>query len=305
MTDFLEALEDELRGAAERRGQPRRRRPPTGALKAIAAVAVVALLVTGIARLANDTDTEQPASPAPTANRDKVVYATAGDPALLELLSARARGYHPTEIADGENLADPSLGTVVLYRPRSEELARELASAAKIDTVRRLTKEDAAQLQADVSKAGVVVVYGPGNDERLLADPDVCASAGGALKLCVDRSDERRSSVFVLDDTPLAVEPVDKRGWWSWAALSPDGQTILAQWHADCPQAFMIDPATAERRELGPGQALGWTTDGRAILAGACGDDGHYFISPDGTREPWAGPKDRMEPSTTPLDVGE
>jgi hypothetical protein len=49
---------------------------------------------------------------------------------------------------------------------------------------------------------------------------------------------------------------------------------------------------------------LGWTTDGRANVAGGCKADQYYLYSLDGTREPWAGPKDGMEPSLHPLDLG-
>jgi hypothetical protein len=299
MTDFLEQLEDDLRVAAEHRGQPRRRRP-TGALKAVVAVAVVALAVAGVARLANGTDTQQAASPSPTPG-SKVVYATAGDPALLEVLSARVRGFYWSDLMSA---ADPQLGTVVLYRPEGEKRAREIAFAASIDDVRPLSEADEQGIQADLRGTEVVVVYGPGNDERLLDNEDICVPGNGDLKLCLDRADERRYSVFVLGDRPLTVEPVDERGWWSWAALSPDGQTILAQWQADCPRAFAIDAGTGERSELGPGKALSWTTDGRVLVAGGCGADQHYLYSLDGGRQPWAGPKDRLEPSYAPLDLG-
>lgn len=306
MTDFLDQLEDELRVAADRRGQPRRRRPrPTGALKFVAAAALVALVVIGIARLANGTDTERAAAPSPTATPGagtKVAYATSGDPALLNLVSARLRGFIWTEIPAGPNTADASLGSVVLYRPGGEELAESIAFTTKTET-RPLTPADEQLIDVDVSRADVVVVYGREVDERMLADPEVCAPAGGALKLCVDRSDGQRYSVFVLDGRPLSVEPVDERGWWNWAALSPDGQTILAQWHDDCPTVYLI-PTQGDRRELGPGKALGWTTDGRAIVAGGCGADEHFLYSLDGSRVPWAGPKDRMEPSLHPLDLG-
>lgn len=168
----------------------------------------------------------------------------------------RLRGFFWTEIPEGANRAEPSLGTAVLYRPSGEELARQLAFTAKIDEVRPLTEADEKSIDRDLSGADVVVVYGPGADQQLLDDPDICVPGNADLKLCPDRADERRYSVFVLGDRPLTIEPVDERGWWSWAALSPDGQTILAQWQADCPRAFAIDAGTGERHELGPGRAL-------------------------------------------------
>ena len=36
------------------------------------------------------------------------------------------------------------------------------------------------------------------------------------------------------------------------------------------------------------------------LVAGGCGADQHYLYSLDGGREPWAGPKDRLEPSYAP-----
>jgi hypothetical protein len=59
-------------------------------------------------------------------------------------------------------------------------------------------------------------------------------------------------------------------GWWSWAALSPDGKSILIEAPNRCefPQAWVWDAQITGGEALtsGVAQALGWTTDGRAIL---------------------------------------
>jgi hypothetical protein len=66
-------------------------------------------------------------------------------------------------------------------------------------------------------------------------------------------------------------------GHWSWAAVSPDGTALLAQWTAECevPVAFFItlkdgspSVVTGENDWIDSpvSVALGWTTDGRAIV---------------------------------------
>jgi len=186
----------------------------------------------------------------------------------------------------------------VLYRPEAEEPARFIAYTGKFDAVRLLTEADEERIHFDVSATNVVVVYGREREQRMLADPDVCARVGGALKLCVDRSDELRYSVFVLGDRPLAVEPLTERGWWSWAAVSPDGRSIIAQWSGyECAghRAALIVDGRPRALTDGPSEARGWTTDGRAIVSARkdCGTPGASLVSPDGEREPIAGSPER------------
>jgi hypothetical protein len=58
--------------------------------------------------------------------------------------------------------------------------------------------------------------------------------------------------------------------WWSWAALSPDGKSLLIEASDSCefPQAWVWDAQLngGESLTSGVAQPLGWTTDGRAIL---------------------------------------
>jgi hypothetical protein len=98
------------------------------------------------------------------------------------------------------------------------------------------------------------------------------------------RPDNHEHGAFVLG-SPASdrVLPVglprlpgrDVAGHWSWAAVSPDGQTLLAQWSGECevPVTFLvgvhggipeaIDGASPPR---GESIALGWTPGGRALV---------------------------------------
>jgi hypothetical protein len=121
---------------------------------------------------------------------------------------------------------------------------------------------------------------------------------GEALRLCFqpNANDHGR---FVLSSgataREVAVSPpgptaaatdAGKIGHWAWGAVSPDEKTLLAQWSAECevPIAFLVDlangaptPVTGEAdwAESPMSLALGWTTDGRAIVflpqGGGCG----------------------------------
>jgi hypothetical protein len=73
-------------------------------------------------------------------------------------------------------------------------------------------------------------------------------------------------------------------GHWAGVRLSPDGRTLLAQWSAECetPQVFLVTRRTGSVRRLGGAAddsiALGWTSDGRALVhfpAGVCGGTYH------------------------------
>jgi hypothetical protein len=344
MTDFLDQLEAELRDAAERRGQPRRRRP-AGALKAVAVMAALALLVVGATRLvdhessdrvaAEQTPTATPTpTPAPGYRGTAVAVATAGDPSFLDLLSAPlGAAFRLATPPDGRtSTADPSLGTVVLYRPNAKpltnsslawprtvtQLAQYVADVAKIDRVEPLTADDEGRLDSNLRDADVVVVFGIDDEERLLRDRDICAPAGSVadepLTLCVARSDEARFERFVVNSRALPVDPISETGWWSWAAAAPDGGTILAEWtsysgaqvRSNCsvPQSALIPPDGGRPHPVttGPAVPLGWTTDGRAIVfrpAGSgCGsgaDPGVYLVAPDGEAT-LLEPTDRDEP---------
>ena len=110
-----------------------------------------------------------------------------------------------------------------------------------------------------------------------------------------------------------------KVGHWAWVAESPDGATLLAQWSAECevPIAFFVPaaggkPRPVARERYGPATstALGWTSDGRAIVDlpnSACGGSasrpGVYLIAPDtDDREYWK-PAGSVERSLTPRDA--
>jgi hypothetical protein len=103
----------------------------------------------------------------------------------------------------------------------------------------------------------------------------------GMLRLCFKPNIGDGHGQFVVDTgaTTLALRvlPPGRVGHWAWGALSPDGETILAQWSAECevPIAFLVDanggtptPVTGEADWANSPEslALGWTTDRRAIV---------------------------------------
>jgi hypothetical protein len=339
MTDFLDQLEADLRDAAERRGQPRRRRPAV-ALKAVGALAALALVVVGATGLLDGGSSDRVAAertPTPTPTpftklSGTIAVATAGDPSFLDLLAAplgsAVQLHAPSDGAP--STADPSLGTVVLYRPGGREQAQYAGFVAEIERVEPLTPDREGLIDSNLRDAAAVVVFGIDDEERLLGDRDICAPAGsvaeGPLTLCVARSDETRFARLVVQDQALPVDPISEPGWWSWAAAAPDGRTILAQWtsytsyiHAtgscSVPQSALI-PADGGRPQpvaTGPAVPLGWTTDGRAIVfrpadSGCEGaDPGVYLVTRDGEAtlleptdrdEPPAGLKPSIEPRT-------
>ena len=120
------------------------------------------------------------------------------------------------------------------------------------------------------------------------------------LLLCW-RGDSRWPGRFVRQTgairRALDVSQPTKVGHWAWAKVSPDGETILGQWSAECevPIAYLIPVAGGPPREAVPAtesKALGWTKDGRAIvevLEGECGPSapkpGFYLVDPAGGRE--------------------
>jgi hypothetical protein len=344
--DFLDRLEADLREAAERRGQPspRRRRPRPGpALKALAVAAVLALLVVGGARLANDDPTERPATtPTPTPTPPpavalfvngpvKTAVATTGDASSLDVLVQRLADAPDLKFILPRNgrpaLADPSLGTVVLYRgDDAKDVATFVARGAGIERVRPLTDADEQKISFDVSRARLVIVFGTDLQDAQLAESQECTSggtvSGGALSVCLVTRDGSTLSGLFVNGERLPVAQMTERGQWRWAAASPDGETILAQWSGECevPQAFLLDADGGSPRAVAPknaeSEALGWTTDGQAIVflpnQPACGTEwkpGMYLVSADGkqrTRVPGViGTEPPLEPSIRPRDVGE
>jgi hypothetical protein len=172
---------------------------------------------------------------------------------------------------------------------------------------------------------------------RIDDDPGVsyCTPGGrvtsGALEVCGEGNDfESRGFVVTgaggeraLLDVPAPYvlpgsgEPL---GGWDWGAGSPDGKTILAQWTGNCdvPHAFVIQAAggrprvvTGEAPNVAPeSTALGWTTDGRALVfvprAPGCGigdGPGLYLISLDGARTLIAPAKNADPPKGLPRSV--
>jgi hypothetical protein len=332
--DFLDRLEADLREAAERRGEPsppRRRRPRPGPpLKALAVAAVLALLVVGGARLANRDTTERPAGSRPTPGTGgpvKTAVATTGDASSLEVYVQRLAAAPDLKFVLPRNgasaLADPSLGTVVLYRNAdAKEFAASVARAAGIDDVRPLTEADEEKISFDVSRATLVIIFGTELQDALLERAEDCTPAGrvtgGELSLCVVHGKQTGTiSGFLVDGEPRPVARMSDPGHWMWAAASPDGKTILAQWSGECevPQAFLLDAGGWSPRAVAPNnaasRALGWTTDGRAIVSrpadaacGAGGDPGLYLFTPGGdpTLIGKAVPRD-LEPSIEPRSV--
>ena len=119
-------------------------------------------------------------------------------------------------------------------------------------------------------------------------------------------------TVPVLDPAGAGV------GHWRWAALSPDGETFVATWSAECevPIAFTFPAAggrpepvagEAEWTQAPASEALGWTADGKPIvriLRIACGksakEPGTYVVA-NGER---TRVDDDLQPSLNARDVG-
>jgi hypothetical protein len=122
----------------------------------------------------------------------------------------------------------------------------------------------------------------------------------GRVHLCYrpGAQDRGRFVVIGTDEPPrtLSVEPPTPIGHWRWAAVSPDGATILAEWSAECevPIAFLIPAAGGRPRPAftsdAASQAFGWTVDGRAIVSlltrtpcsGRVLKPGLYLVPPGG-----------------------
>lgn len=162
------------------------------------------------------------------------------------------------------------------------------------------------------------LVAQPHERQRVLRT--TCARAGRLqdrpLELCQVSTKADLLSEFRIGRDRIALDvelPFPKvhghvPGHWRWAAASPDGETILAQWSGECevPKAFFVDADGGSPRSVtGPysrteppvnSVALGWTTDGRAIVfvpeLPGCGhslDSGVFLIDPSGV-----GPGERI-----------
>jgi hypothetical protein len=160
--------------------------------------------------------------------------------------------------------------------------------------------------------------------------------ASGEIVLCQERGPDNHG-VFVGDDgvstRVIDVEPpgptptasaAGRVGHWAWAALSPDGSMLLAQWSAECevPIAFFA-PVKGGEPQVVSGErdwatsptsiALGWTADGRAIVlfpdASPCGstrESGLYLIGVEGNQTRIRGVDgfaERLQPSLKPRSV--
>jgi hypothetical protein len=158
---------------------------------------------------------------------------------------------------------------------------------------------------------------------------------GEALRLCFQPNANDHGRFVLANGTTareLAVSPpwptptasdAGKAGHWAWAAVSPDEQTLLAQWSAECevPVAFLVDlargapaPITGESdwAKSPMSVALGWTTDGRAIVflpkGGGCGGGasapGVYLYSQAGEGDLlFPGKKTPIKGATRPRSV--
>jgi hypothetical protein len=152
-------------------------------------------------------------------------------------------------------------------------------------------------------------------------DCDPAGSHGAAhYRVCYSSPEVR--GVDVLGGGRVGEVPVEDPsgagvGHWRWAALSPDGETLLATWSGECeiPIAFTFpvgggrpETVTGERdwTKAPESEALGWTTDGEPIvrlLDGACGTGadapGTYVFEADKPR-----PIDEnLEPSLEARDL--
>jgi hypothetical protein len=165
-------------------------------------------------------------------------------------------------------------------------------------------------------------------------------TTSGVLRVCFDSGAGDGHGQFIVgrgaEARVLPVQPpgptptaaaAGRAGHWAWAALSPDGDTILAQWTAECevPIAFFVDvaggaptPVTGEDDWATSPEsvALGWTKDGRAIVflpkGPACGaglaEAGIHLYSAVGSGElliPAKGSRSPLEPSVKPRSVAQ
>lgn len=151
--------------------------------------------------------------------------------------------------------------------------------------------------------------------EPTLADDPPPTSAKRHGRLEVRRGDGPWRRIGVPH--PLGAKPGQPAaGHWEWAAVSPDGDWLLAHWTAECevPIAFFVPsdggkalPVTTDRYGPATSLAIGWTADGRAIVefpSQSCGSTtsrpGTYLVRPRRTPEYWR-PVGELSRSTTPF----
>lgn len=117
----------------------------------------------------------------------------------------------------------------------------------------------------------------------------------------------------------LSVAAPTPIGHWRWAAVSPDGATILAEWSAECevPLAFLVPASGGRPRPAfasdAASQAFGWTVDGRAIVSlltrtpcsGRNGKPGLYLVAPGGQRVRVGAPRPSPSRSLRPRTPAE
>jgi hypothetical protein len=128
----------------------------------------------------------------------------------------------------------------------------------------------------------------------------VCAHVYGAPPTTPATIQRREGTGWrvLVAGPPRSVHDGLQVGHWADAWLSPDGETLLAQWSAECeiPIAFFVDlttrsmrPVTGEKRWTNAPEsiALGWSGDGRArvrLTKGYCGGSKHppgvYLVDP-------------------------
>jgi hypothetical protein len=144
--------------------------------------------------------------------------------------------------------------------------------------------------------ASVVVAVAPSSSSSG-ACPSAGSVAAGLVRLCQPKPNSGGHGRFVVvardgSRSTLSVRAPGSVGHWAWAAASPDGRTLLAQWSAECevPVAYFV-PAGGGRpvalaRSGVSSTAYGWTTDRRAIVffptEPGCGKGdgaGTYFVS--------------------------
>jgi hypothetical protein len=133
-----------------------------------------------------------------------------------------------------------------------------------------------------------------------------CTSAGRDFRTCATffgsgyrpTIEKRAASEWAVVQGPLQASGTTVSGWWRRAFLSPDGDTLLAQWVGDCeiPRAFFLRASGGAPRAVtgeadwttAPNSvAVGWRADGHAevmLLGAACGIGAHrpgvYLVDP-------------------------
>jgi hypothetical protein len=193
---------------------------------------------------------------------------------------------------------------------------------------------------AKAKKAEKPAKPSPGVDLSIFRAGDckpVGAHAGVSYQLCWRPIDNQHGTLVITqggERTGIALgspgktatsTPAGLAGYWYWGALSPDGTMFLTHWVRECEEAtaFFVPaaggkpvPVTGESdwAQSPDSLALGWTTDGRAIVfiygTAACGKGfshpGLYLVTTGLERQLlWAGkePPERLVRSLEPRSV--